>query len=110
MEICETRFSWITMMLGMRKEDNWDFLLMDPVARFESILSRFPTQEVSSEFLENGILYLGSTSGQRHGFLSKPFGHDKADRRGFRGQKEALCPGVLEIRRNDPRRVKPPYL
>jgi c-di-GMP-binding flagellar brake protein YcgR len=56
MEIPQTRFSWITMLLGMQKEDNSDFLLVDPVARFESILSRFSNQEVSFEFLEKGIL------------------------------------------------------
>ena len=61
MEIPETRFSWITMILGMQQQDNSDFLLVDPVAPFESILSRFPTQEVSFEFLENGILCKFST-------------------------------------------------
>ena len=56
MEILQTRFSWITMILGMQKQDDSDFLLVDPVARFESILSRFPSQEVSFEFLEKGVL------------------------------------------------------
>jgi c-di-GMP-binding flagellar brake protein YcgR len=56
MEIPRTRFSWVTMILGMQKQDNSDFLLVDPVARFESIISRFPTQEVSFEFLEKGVL------------------------------------------------------
>jgi c-di-GMP-binding flagellar brake protein YcgR len=56
MEILRTRFSWITMLLGIQKQDDSDFLLVDPVARFESILSRFPTQEVSFEFLEKGVL------------------------------------------------------
>ena len=56
MEILRTRFSWITMLLGIKKQDDSDFLLVDPVARFESILSRFPTQEVSFEFLEKGVL------------------------------------------------------
>jgi c-di-GMP-binding flagellar brake protein YcgR len=56
MEILRTRFSWITIILGIQKQDDSDFLLVDPVARFESILSRFPTQEVSFEFLEKGVL------------------------------------------------------
>jgi len=56
MEILRTRFSWITILLGIQKQDDSDFLLVDPVARFESILSRFPTKEVSFEFLEKGVL------------------------------------------------------
>jgi c-di-GMP-binding flagellar brake protein YcgR len=56
MEILQTRFSWITMILGIQKQDDSDFLLVDLVARFESILSRFPSQEVSFEFLEKGVL------------------------------------------------------
>jgi c-di-GMP-binding flagellar brake protein YcgR len=56
MEIPQTRFSWITVILGMQKEDNSNFLLVDPVARFEKILSRFSNQEVSFEFLEKGVL------------------------------------------------------
>ena len=56
MEILQTRFSWITMILGIQKQDDSHFLLIDPVARFESILSRFPNQEVSFEFLEKGVL------------------------------------------------------
>jgi len=56
MEIPQTRFSWMTILLGIQKDGPSDCLLVDPVARFESILSRFPTREVSFEFLENGIL------------------------------------------------------
>jgi c-di-GMP-binding flagellar brake protein YcgR len=56
MEILQTRFSWITMILSIEKQDNSDFLLVDPVARFESIHSRFPTREVSFEYLEKGVL------------------------------------------------------
>jgi c-di-GMP-binding flagellar brake protein YcgR len=56
MEILQTRFSWITMILSIEKQDNSDFLLVDPVARFESIHSRFPAREVSFEYLEKGVL------------------------------------------------------
>lgn len=56
MEIPRTRFGWMTILLNLQKDGPSNYLLVDPVARFESILSRFPTREVSFEFLENGIL------------------------------------------------------
>jgi c-di-GMP-binding flagellar brake protein YcgR len=56
MEIPQTRFSWMTILLSIQKDGSSDYLLVDPVERFESILSRFPNREVSFEFLENGIL------------------------------------------------------
>ncbi|MGD0623618.1 MAG: PilZ domain-containing protein [Thermodesulfobacteriota bacterium] len=42
--------------MSIEKQDNSDFLLVDPVARFESIHSRFPAREVSFEYLEKGVL------------------------------------------------------
>ena len=56
MEIMQTPFSWVTILLGIQKEGNSEFLLVEPVPQFESFLSRSPGQEVSFEFLENGIL------------------------------------------------------
>jgi hypothetical protein len=55
-EISQTRFSWMTILLSIQKDGPSHFLLVDPVARFERVLSRFPSREVSFEFLENGIL------------------------------------------------------
>jgi len=56
MEILETPFSWITILLGIQREGNSEYLLVDHVPNFESMLSRSPSQEVVFEILENGIL------------------------------------------------------
>jgi c-di-GMP-binding flagellar brake protein YcgR len=56
MEIPRTRYVWMTILLNLQKDGSSTYLIVDPVARFESIIARFPTQEVSFEFLENGIL------------------------------------------------------
>lgn len=56
MEILKTPFSWITILLGIQREGNSEYLLVDSVPNFESMVSRSPSQEVVFEILENGIL------------------------------------------------------
>jgi hypothetical protein len=56
MEILQTPFSWITILLGFQKKGNSEYLLVDSVPNFESSLSRSPSQEVVFEILESGIL------------------------------------------------------
>jgi len=56
MEVLQTPFSWITILLGIQRERDSDYLLIDPVPNFEGILSRSPHQEVVFEIMENGIL------------------------------------------------------
>jgi c-di-GMP-binding flagellar brake protein YcgR len=56
MEILKTPFSWITILLGIKREGNSEYLLVDSVPNFESMLSRSPSEEVIFEILENGIL------------------------------------------------------
>jgi c-di-GMP-binding flagellar brake protein YcgR len=55
-EIPQTPFSWITILLGIQREENSEYLLVDPVANFESMLSHSPHPEVVFEILEGGIL------------------------------------------------------
>ena len=56
MEIPKTPFSWITILLGIQREGNSEYLLVDSVPNFENMLSHSPSQEVVFEILENGIL------------------------------------------------------
>ena len=56
MEILKTPFSWITILLRIQREGNSEYLLVDSVPNFESMLSRSPSEEVVIEILENGIL------------------------------------------------------
>ena len=56
MEILKTPFSWITILLGIQREGDAAYLLVDAVPNFESMLSQSPSQEVVFEILENGIL------------------------------------------------------
>jgi len=56
MEILRTPFSWITILLGFQKEGNSEYLLVDSVPNFESLLSHSPHPEVGFEILEGGIL------------------------------------------------------
>ena len=55
-EIPQTPFSWITILLSIQREGDSDYLLVDPVPNFESMLSHSPHQEAVFEILENGIL------------------------------------------------------
>jgi c-di-GMP-binding flagellar brake protein YcgR len=56
MEILKTPLSWITILLGIEREGDAAYLLVDSVPDFESMLSRSPSREVVFEILENGIL------------------------------------------------------
>jgi c-di-GMP-binding flagellar brake protein YcgR len=56
MDIPKTPFSWITILLGIQRKGNSEYLLVDSVPNFESSLSRSPSQEVVFEILESGIL------------------------------------------------------
>ena len=56
MEILHTPFGWITILLGIQREEDSEYLLVDPVSNFESMLSRSPHPEVVFEILEGGIL------------------------------------------------------
>jgi len=55
MEVPRTPFSWITILLGIQREENSDILLVDPVPHFESMLSRSSGQAVSFSVMETGI-------------------------------------------------------
>ena len=56
MEILKTPLSWITILLGVQREGDSEFLLVDSVANFDSMISPFSHPEVGFEILENGIL------------------------------------------------------
>ena len=51
-EIPNTRYGWITLLLGIQEVDQTYYLLIDKVKGFERALSRSPDQEVSIEFIE----------------------------------------------------------
>jgi c-di-GMP-binding flagellar brake protein YcgR len=55
-EILHTPFSWITILLGIQREGDSEFLLVDSIAHFDSMISHSSRQEVVFEILENGIL------------------------------------------------------
>jgi hypothetical protein len=50
LEIPRTKYSWVTLLLGIRRSKDSYYLLIDKVSGFEAILSRFPGREVSLEF------------------------------------------------------------
>jgi c-di-GMP-binding flagellar brake protein YcgR len=54
MEIPRTQYSWITLLLDVRKVEGAVCLLIDKVPGFDAILSRFPNREVQLEFKEKG--------------------------------------------------------
>lgn len=54
MDIPQTNYGWFTLLLGIQKEDDSEYLLIDRVAGFEKAFSRSPMGEVSLEFLEKG--------------------------------------------------------
>ena len=56
MEILQTPFSWITILLGIQREGNSEFLLVDSGPNFDSMISRSSRHEVVFEILEDGIL------------------------------------------------------
>jgi len=53
-EIPNTQHSWVTMILGIKKIKDSSFLSIDRIEGFESILSKYPNQEVSLEFMTQG--------------------------------------------------------
>ncbi len=52
MEIPHTDYGWITLLLGLERGSGSGYLLVDKVTGFERILSRYPSREISLEFLE----------------------------------------------------------
>jgi c-di-GMP-binding flagellar brake protein YcgR len=53
-EISDTKHSWITMILEVKKIENSFFLSIDRVEGLESTLSDYPNREVSLEFMDKG--------------------------------------------------------
>lgn len=52
MEIPNTSYQWITLLLGLQELDHSYYLLIDKVKGFEKALSRSPDREISVEFIE----------------------------------------------------------
>jgi c-di-GMP-binding flagellar brake protein YcgR len=50
LEIPRTKYSWVTLLLGIHRSKGTTFLSIDRVSGFETILSRFPDREVSVGF------------------------------------------------------------
>ena len=50
LEIPRTRYSWVTLLLGLQRSKKTYLLSIDRVSGFEAILSRFPDGEVSLGF------------------------------------------------------------
>jgi c-di-GMP-binding flagellar brake protein YcgR len=56
-EIPNTNFCWLSILLHIQKKNNETFLIFDGLERVHSILARFPHREVRVEYLEiDGIL------------------------------------------------------
>jgi c-di-GMP-binding flagellar brake protein YcgR len=53
-EIPETEYSWITMILEIKKNKGISFLSIERIEGLESLLSKFPNREVSLEFMDKG--------------------------------------------------------
>ncbi len=53
-EIPETEHHWTTMVLEIKKIKGSSFLSIDKIEGFESILTKYPNQEVSLEFMDKG--------------------------------------------------------
>jgi c-di-GMP-binding flagellar brake protein YcgR len=53
-EIPETKYSWITMILEIKRMKGSSFLSIERIEGLESLLSKFPDQEVSLEFMDKG--------------------------------------------------------
>jgi c-di-GMP-binding flagellar brake protein YcgR len=54
MEIPDTRHRWVTTVLKKRKIKPSSFIILENIEGFESILSSYPNQEVSLEFMTKG--------------------------------------------------------
>jgi c-di-GMP-binding flagellar brake protein YcgR len=56
-EIPNTDFCWLSILLHIQRKNNETFLIFDGLEKFDSILARFPHREVRVEYLEvDGIL------------------------------------------------------
>jgi c-di-GMP-binding flagellar brake protein YcgR len=53
-EIPETKYSWITMILEIKRMKGSSFLSIEKIEGLESLLSKFPNREVSLEFMDKG--------------------------------------------------------
>ncbi len=53
-EIPDTEHSWITMISEIKTIQGSSFLSIDKIEGFESILTKYPNQEVSLEFMDKG--------------------------------------------------------
>jgi c-di-GMP-binding flagellar brake protein YcgR len=53
-EIPETEYSWITMILEIKQNKGSSFLSIERIEGLESLLSKFPNREVSLEFMDKG--------------------------------------------------------
>jgi c-di-GMP-binding flagellar brake protein YcgR len=54
LEIPDTDYGWMTLLLRIEKAGESQYLIIDQVAGFEKVLSHGQNQEVSVEFLEKG--------------------------------------------------------
>jgi c-di-GMP-binding flagellar brake protein YcgR len=52
MEIPDTHYGWFTLLSGLQKGPDSQYLLIDKVSGFEKAISRSTSQEVALEFLE----------------------------------------------------------
>jgi len=52
MEIPNTEFGWITIILGIHSQDNNRWLLIDKVAGFEKAISKVRDKEIAIDFIE----------------------------------------------------------
>lgn len=53
-EIPDTKYSWITMILEIKRMKGSSFLSIERIEGLESLLSKFPNREVSLEFMDKG--------------------------------------------------------
>jgi c-di-GMP-binding flagellar brake protein YcgR len=53
-EIPETKYSWVTMILDIKRIKGSSFLSIERIEGLESLLSKFPNREVSLEFMDKG--------------------------------------------------------
>jgi c-di-GMP-binding flagellar brake protein YcgR len=53
-EIPETKYSWVTIILDIKRIKGNSFLSIERIDGLESLLSKFPNREVSLEFMDKG--------------------------------------------------------
>jgi len=54
LQIPDTKYSWITTILDIKRTGGSSFLSIERIDGLESLLSKFPKQEVSLEFMDKG--------------------------------------------------------